>query len=76
MSQTTQAQKKSYEPKPITRDRRNKGHYWVSSESHGQLYYKVILTEEEIYCACKAWKFRKEICKHLFKVMALEGSSL
>jgi hypothetical protein len=71
----SQQVKKHYEEKPVQRVRGSPGAFYVRSENpkKQQLWYKVVLRENEMYCACEFFKFRKEVCKHLFRVMALYG---
>lgn len=70
----TQINRKHTESKVVQRDRYHKGHYWVQSTKHAQLYYKVILTDDKLYCAYKAWKFGGgQLYKHIFKVMEIDA---
>lgn len=69
----TQINRKHTEPKAVQRDRYNKNQYWVQSETHRQLSYRVILTDDEVYCACKGFKFGKgTLCKHLMKLLKIQ----
>ena len=66
--------RKVYQEKPVQRIRGSPGAFYVKSENpkKSQLWYKVVLRDNEIYCACDFFKYRKEVCKHVFKIMALE----
>jgi hypothetical protein len=70
----SQQVKKHYEEKPVQRVRGSPGAFYVRSENpkKQQLWYKCVLRDNEIYCACEFFKYKREICKHLFKIMSLE----
>ena len=69
-----------YKPKIVQRINGNPGTYWVKSETHNQLWYKVVLRPEQdvYYCACEAHKYSggKQICKHILRVIETENSGI
>jgi hypothetical protein len=76
---TQQVFKKQWYQNPVQRVKGSPNQYWVQSENpkHKQLWYRVImdLDNDKVYCACDSWKFSKDktLCKHMLKVLQLEG---
>jgi hypothetical protein len=78
MSQITQTRKR-YEERPVQRMKGYpNGYWWVQSDTHKQLWYRVVLTDdnEKVYCACPYFKRKREMCRHLIRVMNLEAMVL